>query len=157
MNANVGVCGLIALCLMLAYFVVESALATTLLIVSAVCSTLLAAVSMFAPSQHTVGRRSSTQAPRRASEEYGPKSRRNGRSGRPAATGASGQTARCPYCSAGRNCPGQGKCQCKGCKAEKLNRKNGSGKPDLLTRPQLRSTQMVKAEKQHIKTVEKGK
>lgn len=137
-SAHTGIWGVISLGLMLAAFTVEAALTTTLLIVGAVLSTLVTIVSLFAPHQRTPKTRSSTQAPRRASTEYGAKTPGNRRNGRSAQAAASGPNARCPHCSAGRNCPGTGKCQCKGCKAEKINQKDRSGKPGLLTKSQLR-------------------
>jgi hypothetical protein len=150
-NASAGVWGLIALAFGLAYFAIE---ATTLIVIAAI-SAVVTIVALFAPHERTPKRRASTQAPRRASEEYGAKNPGNRRAGTSSPQAASGPNARCPYCSAGRNCPGQGKCQCKGCKAQKKAEKDRSGKPDLLTRSQLRSTRMVNAEKKHVKSVEK--
>lgn len=152
-NASSGVWVLITLAFGLAYFAIE---ATTLIVIAAI-SAVVTIVALFAPHQHAPKTRSSTTSTRRASQEYGAKNPGNRRSGTSAAPAASGPNARCPYCSAGRNCPGPGKCQCKGCKAAKKTEKDRSGKPESLTKSQLRSTRMVKAEKQHVNTVEKGK
>lgn len=152
-NASAGVWGLIALAFGLAYFAIE---ATTLIVIAAI-SAVVTIVALFAPQQRTPKARSSTTSTRRASEERWGKNPGNRRSGTSSPSAASGPNARCPYCSAGRNCPGPGKCQCKGCKAAKKAEKDRSGKPKLLTKSQLRSTRMVNAEKQHVRTVEKGK
>lgn len=106
----------------------------------------------FAPKAPVPARRASTERRGNAGKTSRPAS-----SSPKPGTAASGPNARCPYCSAGRNCPGPGKCQCKGCKAQKKSATNGSGKPELLTRSQLKSKRMVQAEKQHVRTVEKGK
>lgn len=152
LNATAGIWGLITLTFGLAYFAIE---ATTLIVIAAI-SAVVAIVSIFAPHQHTPKKKASGTSVRRASTEFGQKSPGNGRSGSSGKAAASGANARCPYCSAGRNCPGPGKCQCKGCKQAKRDEKDGAKQP-LLTRSQLRSKKMVRGEKQHVRTVEKGR